>query len=268
MIVDHGLARRLEATEALLAVEFAHTRIRLFPQYRTEYLAVAGGIAVDDGPGSPITQAMGLGMNGPVDDSEVDQLEDFYRERSRIVNVEFCPHADDSLRQAFAQRGYCLTEQTNTLFNPLTHSSFDLGTVDGLKVRRAHPEEYEILSKVVAHGFLPPELIDQSWLDLFTAFSYQPSSVSLIAFVDGEMAGGGVVSIIDGVAALYATATLDRFRWRGVQTALIKARLNYGREKKCELAMVSASPGSVSIRNLQRRGFNIAYSRAKLTRAL
>lgn len=268
IITDHTLAKRLEATEALLAAEYAGTRVRVFPQSRTEYLSVAGGVAVDDGPRSPITQAMGLGMSGPVEESEVDRLEDFYRERSQIVNVELCPHADESLRQSFARRGYYLTEQTNTLAQPLAPSSFEKRRVDGVEIRQAQPDEYQTLSNVVARGFLPPELIDRMWLDIFTTFSHQPSAQALIALVDGEMAGGGVVSVIDGVASLYATSTLDQFRGRGVQTALIYARLNYGVEHGCNLAMVSAAPGSVSIRNLQRFGFEIIYTRAKLTRAL
>jgi len=42
--------------------------------------------------------------------------------------------------------------------------------------------------------------------------------------------------------------------------------LNFGIENGCNLAMVSASPGSTSNRNIERQDFRIAYTRAKLLR--
>lgn len=106
LLTDHALAQRLEAFEAHLATEYAMTHARLFPAEDAARATIAGGTAVFAGADSPMTQAVGLGMNGVVDEDEVDRLENFYRQHAAPVNVELCPHADDSLRQAFARRGY------------------------------------------------------------------------------------------------------------------------------------------------------------------
>jgi hypothetical protein len=52
-------------------------------------------------------------------------------------------------------------------------------------------------------------------------------------------------------------------RRRGLQSALIRARMRYAAEHGCDLAMLVAEPGSHSQRNAERRGFRIAYTRTK-----
>jgi hypothetical protein len=52
-------------------------------------------------------------------------------------------------------------------------------------------------------------------------------------------------------------------RRRGLQTALLNARMKYAFENSCDLAMMVALPGSDSQRNAERQGFRIAYTRTK-----
>src|SRR5436189_180221 len=46
-----------------------------------------------------------------------------------------------------------------------------------------------------------------------------------VAFVDGDPAGAGALSILDGVGHLANVATIPALRGRGVQTALIRRRI-------------------------------------------
>jgi GNAT superfamily N-acetyltransferase len=266
ILTDHALARRLEAVEARIAMEYAQTQSRLFPHFGATFEVIAGGAAVFAGLNSPMTQAVGMGMNGSADMYTVDHLENFFRRQNSPVNIQLCPHADNSLRVELATRGYRLIEQTNTLARVLTPRDWNVTPFNGVLVRRAKPNEFDRLAKVIARGYMPEGEIVQSIIDVFTTFFNQATAVVFLAEVDGNLAGGGVVGIIDHAAALFATSVLPEFRGRGAQSALIQARLNFGIESGCDLAMVSAAPGGSSHRNLERQDFRIVYTRAKLFR--
>jgi GNAT superfamily N-acetyltransferase len=269
MLTDHVLSQRLEAFEAHFAREYAMTHARLFPAARAAYATIADGTAVFAGADSPLTQAVGLGMNGVVDEEEVDRLEDFYRQHGALVNVEFCPHADDSLRQAFARRGYTLIEQGNVLVQELPARHALAQRADEVRVRQAEPGELDELARVVTRGFIPegapspPELTA-----VFTVFCHMLMVTAFVAEIDGRMIGGGGAAVRDDVVSLFATSTVSEARGRGAQSALIQARLSFGATMNCELATVGALPGSTSHRNLERCGFRVAYTRAKLFRKL
>src|SRR5713226_4603866 len=99
LFADLALARRIEAGEAHVAGEWAQAHARMFPERGTVAEVVAGGCAVFAGVGSPITQAQGVGMNGPVAEAELDQIESFYASRGSRVPIILCPLADPSLLQ-------------------------------------------------------------------------------------------------------------------------------------------------------------------------
>jgi GNAT superfamily N-acetyltransferase len=84
-----------------------------------------------------------------------------------------------------------------------------------------------------------------------------------LARVEGKVAGGATLAIRDGVAGLFGASTLPAFRKRGVQTALLHARLERAAEAGCDLAVCLAQPGSSSERNIVRRRFTVLYTRVK-----
>ena len=62
------------------------------------------------------------------------------------------------------------------------------------------------------------------------------------------------------------TATAPAHRRRGVQTALLSARLADAAAAGCDVAVVTTQPGSKSQQNVQRRGFDLLYTRAVLVK--
>ncbi|MGH9866204.1 MAG: GNAT family N-acetyltransferase, partial [Candidatus Acidiferrales bacterium] len=82
----------------------------------------------------------------------------------------------------------------------------------------------------------------------------------------GKVAGGGTLAVRDGVAGLFGASTLPAFRNRGVQTALLHARLKRAGEACCDLAVSLAQLGSASQRNIVRQGFVVLYTRVKFER--
>jgi len=72
--------------------------------------------------------------------------------------------------------------------------------------------------------------------------------------------------LTEGIAQLTGAATAPAHRRRGVQTALLLARLTDAAAAGCDIAVVTTQPGSRSQRNVQRRGFDLLYTRAVLVK--
>lgn len=266
LFADLALAQRLEGCDARGNARCAEAYAVLYPHVGALALPVAGGYAMFAGAQSPLTQAIGLGMSGPVAAAELDQVEAFYRERDAAVRVELCPLADPSLPALFAERGYRVEEYSNVLARALSPDDLAAPARSEVQVRVALPDEAEEWARTVAEGIAEDEAVDSSLLELFFTFFHLSTTTCFLASVGGQPAGGGVVATDQGVAALFAAATHPAFRNRGVQTALLRARLAFAMEAGCEVAMVITLPGSTSQRNAERQGFRVMYTRSKMVR--
>lgn len=262
---DVALARRLEMTDALAGVEFARSWARINSFAGEVFLPVAGGHAGFGGVDSPVTQAFALGLNGPVTEADMARMEEFYRAHGSPVNIETCPLADPSLLKLLNDRGYRPIEYSNVFTRELTTGDSRAwpDRTSEVRVRRPAEDEAESYSLVVAKSFFENAEISPEFLGVFTSCFYAAGAFFFTAEVDGVPAGGGMMSIHQGVASLGGTGTLPEYRNRGVQKALLLARLAVAVENGCDLAMVATQPGSGSQRNCERQGFQVVYTRTK-----
>src|SRR5579864_4443312 len=118
--MDLALARRLEMASAISGKACAEGAQRLHPELDAAAEEIAGGIAVYAGIDSPVTQALGIGLNGPVDSTELDRLEEFFHSRKAPVAIELCPLAGLPLYEALAKREYRLIEVSSVLVRELS----------------------------------------------------------------------------------------------------------------------------------------------------
>jgi GNAT superfamily N-acetyltransferase len=261
--LDLDLARRIELAEAVAAVEGAETHTRLRPGSVAAVEEIAGGFAVYCGATSPITQAVGLGLDGPVSDVEFDRLEQFYRGRGEPVRVEACPLADPSLIEHFGKRSYRVTEFTNVMARPVDAKETWPAPAPGVTIEKCGPELIELWTMTVSQGFAEHFAVTQELLDVMRMFAMGSNAECYLARVDGKVAGGATLSTRAGVAGLFGASTLPPFRNRGVQTALLHARFTRAAAAGCDLAVSLARPGSVSQRNIVRQDFRVLYTRVK-----
>ncbi len=112
---DVHLARRLEAIICVEWRRLAETTREGWPEKGATYLDVADGVALWLGEGSPVNVAVGLGMEGPVEEAHLRQVEDFYARRGATPILATCPFADPSLFALLAKRGWQITEFENVL---------------------------------------------------------------------------------------------------------------------------------------------------------
>jgi GNAT superfamily N-acetyltransferase len=237
-------------------------------------MGVAGGFAIYCGANSPVTQAVGLGLSGPVSDEEFERLEEFYRSRHEPVRVETCPLADHSLIEHFGRNGYRVTEFSNVMARSLAgwefshhESSHHDSSEAEVVVEKIGKAEIGLWTLTVAQGFSEHFPVTQEILDVMSAFGSGSAVQCYLARIDGAVAGGGTLSMRDGVAGLFGASTLPTFRKRGVQTALLRERLRRAAEAGCDLAACLTQPGSGSQRNVVGQNFAVLYTRVKFERA-
>jgi GNAT superfamily N-acetyltransferase len=134
----------------------------------------------------------------------------------------------------------------------------------GIVVRVANADETAIWADLNVRGWSHghPELTEflEEAGALMTA---RTQNVCFIAESDGEPGAAGALFVHDGVALFAGATTVPEHRNRGLQSALMHARLCYAYEHGCDLAMMAAEVGSQSQRNAERAGFRIAYTRTK-----
>jgi GNAT superfamily N-acetyltransferase len=259
--VDLASARRLEMAETMTS---AHVNaLRQFAPDATSEV-IAGGTAVFGGRAYPANHVVGMGLYGPVTRADVDRVEEFYRSRGVACEIVVSPLADRSLLEALAERGYKITEFNSVLIRSLRVETLTEPAA-GITVEWVNEETVQIWDGVLAKGFAEFGPLPEN---LFAVFAAVPDGLCLLARVEGQPAGGAAGAIMQeaGIAALFGTATLPEFRRRGVQAALINRRLWEAAKAGCEYAVVSTMPGSGSQRNMERRGFRVAYTKLVIVR--
>jgi GNAT superfamily N-acetyltransferase len=191
---------------------------------------------------------------------DVALVEDFYARRSGPTRLTVCPWSDASLFEALAARGYRAIQFDNVLARPLGPIESFAPPAAGVAVKRALPGEVLDWGRLVRAG-MGIEVDEERAAAIDGALEGSPHAILFIATVDGEPAGGGGLLIYDSVATLFAAATIPKYRRRGVQGALIAARLACARDAGADMAITLTDPGSDSQRNMEARfGFRVGYT--------
>lgn len=245
-----SLARRLERAQAV-----QNERFNLAAGGHS--LPVGGGFAHFRGAGHPLNQA--LGLIEPVDEPELETVEAFL---GSPTVLELSPGADPSLWPLLARRGYRLHQFQQLWVRSLAAPEAESPSSS---IRIAGPGEASLYNRIVCAGFLERD----EWHDLEPPFEVSlevPDAWGFLAFEGDEPAGGGMLGIVDGVALLSGDGVVPRFRGRGLQQALIRARLAFAGERGCDLACASTAPGTASQRSYEACGFRAAYPKVEMAR--
>ncbi len=260
---DRALAARLEAVEAENVAGMARLLGRVLPGSGAAAEPLGGGFAVFAGLGSPMTHAVGIGMNGPVSAQEFDRLEEFFRARGSASVIDLCPLADLSVVEHIQARGYRILEFNNLLARR-TASEDQFTRSPEWRVEIAAADQMEIWTRTVMQGFEEREEVNPESLRVMSATC--SGGLCWLGMEGKQPAGAAAMVLHEGAAAFYGDATLVHARRRGLQSALISARLEYARDQGCDLAFATVLPGSSSHRNYERAGFQLIYMRVNLIR--
>jgi len=202
----------------------------------------------------------GLGVGAPASEAQIDAALAFFRAGGipRCM-VHVAPGASpEALPRSLEARGFYLHNHWIRLYRPIAP---DDTPVDA-RVRRIGPEHAEAFARTDAEAYgHPPALIP--WL---AANVGRDGWQHFAAFEDGEPVGFAAL-LAAGRAAWFGFAcTRALHRRRGIQSALIHARLRAAAELGCEFVSVETADDTPekpnpSTHNLVRNGFVIAYRR-------
>ena len=266
-MIDLALARRIEWAEAHAGRAFSVATRAADPAGGAAAEPHCGGWALYSGAGSPVNQALGIGLDGPVTATAFEALERFFFERGEPAVYEICPFSDPSLLPLLAERGYRMAELSQVLFRPID-GFLPAPHGAGLEVSRVGSDEAMLWSEIVARGFFEGEEAPADLVRIMAGMALSESTSSWIVRCHGVAAGGGSVQQAQGVALFAGQSTLPAYRGRGIQGALIREGLAYARSQGADLAAAMTLPGSGSQRNFERAGFLVAYTRIKVQRDL
>lgn len=263
IFADLSLARRMERAEAASSAAFVEARRRLSPESGAEWIEVGGAFALYDGPDSPVTQTFGLGLFSEASPADLDRIEAFFGERAAPVFHEVCPLAGVSLAEKLSRRGYHPVEFTSVMYMPLAPGASAASGNPLLRTRLMAGDEHELWSRTSARGWEEHPELNDFLLGIGRVVASSDNADAFFAELDGRPIATGFLRCHQGIALFGGASTVPEARKQGAQKALLAARMELALERGCDVATMSASPGSASQRNAERQGFRIAYTRVK-----
>lgn len=249
----NALCKQLEGAQGAQNAAFCEAR-------GGAVLRLPGGLGVYYGPGHFMNQGLALGLAGELAGEDLGRLEAHLAPSGGEVVLELAPAVADGLPGLLTARGYRLRQFQQVWHRGLTHRP----EVSPGDLREARPGDP--FAEVVMAGFCATD--DFHTVDASAVAMPQPvaGTAAFLAWIGGEPAGGGSVSVFEGVAILSGTSVLPRFRGQGLQKALIAARLAWAHDRGAREACSVTLPGTASQASLERMGFRTAYPKVELVK--
>lgn len=263
-VVDLALVRRVEQAIVAERRAFATGSSRQRPDGAV--LEVGPGLAVFTGPELFSNRVFALGLDGEVDAEALDRIEAFYRERGLGTQIEVSSLVERPFLAQLAARDYRVLRFRNIYAMRQPEGHFHGPTIG---IAGVDDDTAQVWSDVLVAVFSRDAAGARDAVARWNRGLLDTDGVSaFIARIDGQPVGSASVFVRDSAAVLGGAATLPGWRRRGVHAALISARLERARSAGCDLAVVTADPGSTSGRNSERAGFQLVCTHAVLGRAL
>lgn len=261
-----SIARRVERKQAEASVRLATTSI-----------PVADGFAAYAGPKGYVNRACAIGLEGPASAAEVDQVIDFFTARDEDATIEVCPYTHPALVQAAGARGFVVKHFVSVLALPLAEAKTmriyaEEPVVEGVTIERVDKQDDAALAGFVdtaERGFAPDNAAPLPISYELTMKSARGKTTD--PFLARDATTGAILAVggsesSAGMTTLYGAVTVKEQRGRGLQAALIRARVRHGIAQGQEVAVVMTAPGGATERNAVRLGFVMVTTRAALVR--
>ena len=272
MFDDLATARRIETAEVGLTRAVVEAAIASGDAPRAFLRQLGSALAAYIRPSSPMNKLLGAGLRPSITATELEQVETLMRACQERTRIELSTLAPRAVECWLLGRGYRLLGFENVLVRSLHRGSEPLEM--NVQIEQVTRETLALWTQTTieasAQSDQTGDVVDQfSRETIATAvedFVRAPGFDRYLARWKGVAVGAGSMRIQDRIALLSGSATLAPYRLRGVQTALIAARIADARQRGAELAVVTTAPDSRSEANLIKRGFSVAYAREILER--
>lgn len=256
---DDAFARQVIRGWARDAAAFVHVLAEQDHSWGSEAHQLAGGWLVLSGVGLYVNVAVGVGVDEPIGDDDMEVIVARSEALGLTPAVEVTDLTHGGTIERLVARGFRHhADRDVTAFARDTVTSVGAGT-DGIVV---HPvrslgqlAEWQEVS-ALGWGHHSPEA--RTAADAFALAAHAIDGDGMViarAVDDGRPLGCASLTVRHGVATLGGMSTVPSERGRGVQAALIHHRLDIAHRNGFEAATSRAMTGGASARNLMRHGF-------------
>lgn len=238
--------------------DYADTVSRLWPEFGETYFELGKVKAVFAGPGMPLTQVNGFGLFGEQTQEDLDAIRRFYEGRAESYEMVMTPFCHPNAWNLLFENGAKLDHVETVLFR--TPENPPVVRCDARIVEVTEDlADWTRVSRKGNCGDNDSELVR----NLARLMTEAGRSSRFLATMDGVPAGAGAIFGNEKASFLVGGATLPEFRCRGIQQALIAARLA-AMPPTMEVVFIETSPGSTSQRNAERMGFKVCFNAASV----
>ena len=203
----------------------------------------------------------GFATFGPATDRAVDAAVRHYSAKDEDTNVEvLLPAVSRAQRALLKRKGFreggilfqCHVRTTSR--PPRSHA------VRGLGIERASRRDARRYARLATRGFggggTIANVFEVGWR---RQIERDARVAAFIGSVDGVDAATGVMLVRPKIAGLYSGSVLKRFRGRGIQNAMIAARVAHGWAHGVRTFYSWSDPDSASAENLRDEGFRTRF---------
>jgi GNAT superfamily N-acetyltransferase len=212
----------------------------------------------------------GYGTFAPATQASIDAVLRYYDGLGEPANVEvMLPVVTPSARALLKRNGFrpegilFQCHVRTTARPPRAHE------VRGLEITRAQSRDASRYAKLATRGFggggQISEVFERGWTRQIRSGRRM---AAFIGRVNGRDAGTGVILLRPKIAGLYSGSVMRRYRGRGIQNAMIAARLAHGWARGVRTFYSWTDPDSSSADNLRDEGFRTRFEVHWYTRAL
>lgn len=222
-----------------------------------------------------LNRAVGWGKDGDPGGNALQELDSLFAAIGLAPEIHVSPFASPSTFEALVANGYEQTGLLSTFWCHLEDSANEKPPVGmagtaAVETQLVAAHETEKFIETSIAGFQSNGRSRELLGALAMIATRRADTQLFVALVDGEIAGSAALASIEtsngGVAHLYLDSTLPDYRGRGVQQALIQARLHEARRRGLSLATAITRVGDGSARNAERAGLRNAYMTRIFTR--
>jgi len=219
-------------------------------------------------PGALFTRALGFGTFVPATQSVVDLALRHYAALGLPTRFEFLhPAIGRTAVQLLERNGFHREDgeyQVHVLEPRRLPAARDQA---GLRVARVLRSRAFWYARLASRGFDSKgrigRVFERGWIRQLRTGRH---AVAFAGHVSSLPAATGVLVMNRPAAGLYSGSVMPRYRGRGFQNAMIRARVRYGYDRGFRLFYAMTEPESVSARNLRDEGFRTRFEARRYVR--
>ena len=184
------------------------------------------------------------------------EMLEWYRSAAINCNISIPPHqqTDDLLRGLQLEGFRVIGSDWNFYRDPAEPLS---ACESGIQIEKVDAENIDrFFEHLKSTGVKIDAVVQSDVSHYYSSTEFE----NYFALLDGEVAASASIFLCEGIAWLSNATTVEAYRHRGCQSALLRRRIERAKQLACKTVFTDAVYGSTSHRNILRAGFELAFS--------